>query len=252
MIDSSKTALATLVTIFLILAAWSYATGPGGLPSTALPPLPALLDALRIGWIEGRLLPHILFTAQAAALGLLIGAALGMALGALVVVIPVFEPFVVPLVVGMQSIPKIALAPLIVAYVGFGMESKIFTAALLSFFPLFIAMVRGLRSIDPLILDLYRAYSASRLHILLNARIPAATPFLFAGLKVAIVLSLIGCVVSEFVASTRGLGYIIKSRSQEFDVSMMFVAIISLSIMGVVATLAVEFAQARIVFWRKR
>jgi NitT/TauT family transport system permease protein len=156
---------------------------------------------------------------------------------------------VVPVVFGLQSVPKIAIAPLLVAYLGFGLPSKVFTAALLCFFPLFVATVTGMRSVDPGLLDLYRVASASRLHLLRHVRIPAAAPYLFAGLQVAVVLAVIGSVVSEFVASTHGLGFIVKSRSQDLDVSMMFAAIATLSLMGVTGNLLVRLAQRRLVFW---
>lgn len=249
MTELIKTALATLITFCLILVLWSFATGPGGLPPSALPPLPDVIDALNVGWLRGNLYPHIAFTAKAAFAGLLIGVALGAISGAIVVLVPSLEPFVVPIVVGLQSTPKIAIAPLIIAYVGYGVESKIFTAALLAFFPVFVAAVQGLRSLDPLILDLYRAFSASRVHILLHARLPASAPYMFAGLQVAVMLSLIGTIVSEFVASTRGLGFIIKSRAQEFDVSMMFASIITLAIMGVTGTFIIQALQRKMVFW---
>lgn len=247
-----KTAIATVITFTCVLVAWFWLTRPGGLPATALPPPPAMLDALQVAWVRGTLWPHIIFTAKGAAFGLLIGVAIGFVLSATVVMIPVLEHFVSPIIVGMQSVPKIAIAPLIVSYAGFGLESKVFTAALLAFFPVFVSLVRGFRSVDPLILDMYRAFSANRLHVMRHARLPASAPYLFASLKVAVLLSLIGAIVSEFIASSKGLGYIIKSRSQEFDVSMMFAAVISLAIMGVLATAAIQFAQHRIVFWTRR
>lgn len=252
MSDFAKTAIATLITFALVALAWVVATGPNGLPSTALPPPGALYDALYSAWVRGTLWPHIIFTAKGAAFGLLLGVAIGFVLASIVVMVPVLEYFVSPIVVGMQSVPKIAIAPLIVSYAGFGLESKVFTATMMAFFPVFVSLVRGLRSVDPLILDLYRAFSASRLHVMLHARLPASAPFLFASLKVAVLLSLIGAIVSEFIASSQGLGYIIKSRSQEFDVSIMFASIISLAIMGVLATAFIQVLQKRIVFWNRR
>jgi NitT/TauT family transport system permease protein len=176
---------------------------------------------------------------------------LGIVAGALVVMVPVLEMFLLPVVTAMQSIPKVALAPLVVAYLGFGMAPKVFTAAMLAFFPAFLAAVAGLRSADRAHLELFRACAASPLHTLWHVRIPAAAPYLFAALQVAVVFSLIGVVVSEFIASTEGLGYVIKARSLELDVSMMFAAIAVLCAMGVVAGLLVRIAERRFVFWRR-
>jgi NitT/TauT family transport system permease protein len=250
--EMAKMTIATLITFLAVAVAWTVATGPDGLPPSALPPPSDLMDAMNVALVRGTLYPHIAFTVQGALFGLLVGVALGLLLGGLVAIVPVLEDFLLPVVVALQSVPKIAVAPLIVAYMGFGLGSKVFTAALLSFFPIFIAMVRGLRSVDPQILDLYRASSASRLHVLMNVRIPAAALFVFAGLKVAVLLSLIGCIVSEFIASSKGLGFIIKSRSQEFDVSMMFVAIIVLSAIGVIGTMIVQGVQNKVVFWHRK
>ena len=155
-----------------------------------------------------------------------------------------------PIIVGLQSVPKIALAPLLIWYLGFGIESKIVTAALLCFFPFFVASANGLRSLSPELVDLYRAASASRWHVLLNARFPAAATNLFSALQIAVVLSLTGSVVSEFVASSQGLGYIIRARSQELDLSMAFVAVIVLSLLGAFGSLLVRVMQRKLVWWQ--
>lgn len=250
--DALRTGLATLLTACVLLTVWAWATGPGGLQKTVLPSPADVLGALYNGWIAGQLWPHAAFTAQAAFAGLLIGTLLGLAGAALVVMVPVLEAFLLPVVFAMQSVPKIAVAPLVIAYLGFGIGSKIFTAALLAFFPVFVAAITGMRSLDPGLIDLYRVASASRWHVLRHARIPAAAPYLFASLQIAIVLSLIGSVVSEFIASTHGLGFVIKARSQDLDVSMMFAAIFTLSLMGVLGGAAVSWAQRRLVFWVAR
>jgi NitT/TauT family transport system permease protein len=206
--------------------------------------------ALKSGLVDGTLHPHIAATGRAALVGLAVGVALGVAAGSLVVLVPLLEMFLLPVVTAMQSIPKVALAPVIVAYLGYGTAPKVFTAAMLAFFPAFLAAVAGLRSADRAHLELFRACSASPLHTLWNVRLPAAAPFLFGALQVAVVFSLIGVVVSEFIASTVGLGFVIKARSMELDVSMMFAAIVVLCAMGAAAGFVVRFLQHRLVFWR--
>jgi len=249
MSELARTAIATALTALALLALWAFATGPGGVESFVLPPPAAVLGALRQGWIDGLLLPHVAYTGRAALVGLAIGATLGIAVGGIVSMVRPLEYFMVPLVSGMQSVPKIAVAPLIIAYFGFGIESKVFTVALLTFFPLFVATVAGLRSVDANIVDMYRAFSASRLHILIHARLPAAGNYIFGALQIAVVLALIGAVISEFIASTKGLGFVIKTQAGELDISVMFAAIISLALMGVAAGALVRFAQRRVLFW---
>ena len=249
--DAWKTALASAAGLLVLIAWWAWATRAGGLDKSVLPSPADVAGSLYAGLIEGTLHPHIRATALAALAGLGIGVLLGMAAGASVVLLPPLEPFLLPVVTGMQSIPKVALAPLIVAYLGFGPASKIFTAALLAFFPAFLAAVAGLRAADRAHLDLMRACSASPLHALWHVRVPASAPYLFAALQVAVVFSLIGVVVSEFIAATEGLGYVIKARSLELDVSMMFAAIVVLCAMGVAGGLVVRLAQRHAVFWQR-
>lgn len=248
--DAWKTALGCAASLLLIVGLWSWAVQAGGLQRSVLPSPTDVLGALRAGLVDGTLHVHIAATARAALAGLALGVSLGVAAGACVVLLPRIEPFVLPLVTAMQSVPKVALAPLIVAYLGFGLASKVFTAALLAFFPAFLGAVAGLRAADRGLLDLMRACDASAWHVLWNVRVPAAAPYLFAALQVAVVFSLIGVVVSEFIAATEGLGYVIKARSLELDVSMMFAAIAVLCAMGVAGGLAVRVAQRRAVFWR--
>lgn len=247
--EAWKTALASTASLLVLLLWWAWATRAGGIEKSVLPSPLDVAGALHAGLVDGTLHIHIGATARAALAGLAIGVSLGVATGACIVLLPWLGPFLLPVVTAMQSVPKVALAPLIVAYLGFGLASKVFTAALLAFFPAFLAAVNGLQAADRSHLELMRACSASPLHTLWHVRLPAAAPYLFAALQVAVVFSLIGVVVSEFIAATEGLGYVIKARSLELDVSMMFAAIVVLCAMGVVAGLLVRLAQRHAVFW---
>jgi len=249
--DAAKTMLGSTCSLLALGLLWWWATHAGGFDKSVLPSPADVGGALQAGLFGGSLYPHILATGRAAIAGLALGVGIGIAAGALVVLVPLLQLFLLPVVTAMQSIPKVALAPLIVAYLGFGLASKVFTAAMLAFFPAFLAAVAGLRAADRAHLELLRACSASPLHTLWNVRLPAAAPYLFAALQVAVVFSLIGVVVSEFIAATEGLGYVIKARSLELDVSMMFAAILVLCAMGVAGGLMVRLLQHHVVFWRR-
>ncbi len=245
-----STCFAASITSLVLISTWVYFTGPGGMPPTVLPSPISVIRALHMGLTGGQLWPHIMFTTRAALAGLVLGGLLGLFLGAAIVLTPTVEPFVMPIVVGLQSVPKIALAPLIIWYLGIGIESKIMTAALLCFFPIFVATANGMRSLSPELVDLYRAASASRLHVLVNVRFPAAAPYLFSALQIAVVLSLTGTVVAEFIVSSQGLGYIIRARSQELDLSMGFAAVAVLSLVGIIGSFLVRVAHRKLVFWQ--
>jgi NitT/TauT family transport system permease protein len=210
------------------------------------------VQSVLLGFSRGTLWPHVAFTLRATVTGIVIGAGLGLVLGLVVGEVPVLERAIYPLVVGIQSVPKVAFAPLIIVYFGLGMASKIFTVALLAFFPVFVGMVAGLKSADRDLLDLYRTFNASRSHVLLWVKLPATATYVFAGLKVAVVVGLIGCITSEFIASTHGLGFLIKSRAGELDVSLMFACVLMLAAFGVLASFAVDALARRCIFWERR
>lgn len=233
----------------VLLAVWSAAVRLLQIEPYVLPGPEETLRALWLGWGHGRLYAPALFTIQATMAGLFIGCFLGVALGILAGEIEPIGKMFYPLVVGIQAMPLIAIAPLLVVWLGIGIESKIFMVAQLCFFPTFVSTIAGMRAAGPELLDLYRTFDAGRWHTLRNVRLPAAASFIFGGLQISVVLSLIGCVVAEFVASTSGLGALVKSLSGDLDVAMMFAAILSLGIMGAIGGLTVRWLHRRLAFW---
>ncbi len=201
------------------------------------------------GWIGGSFWPHAAFTLQGALGGWLAGSLLGLGMGLVAVEWRPVRLTLYPIVVAIQSMPTVAIAPLIVVYFGVGLSSKLVTVGLLCFFPMFINTVAGLLSADGNLLDLYRAASASRWRTLVDVRLPSAANHILAGLQIALVLSFIGCVVSEFVASSAGLGYIIKMYSSELNIALMFAGVVSLAVIGGVLGYLLELLRRRIVFW---
>ena len=241
-----------LLTLAVLIAAWTFVVEWFRMPNYILPNPLAVLNALRVGYVQGLYWPHLVATLQAISLGYAIGCSLALVLGAFAADSKTFERFVYPYIVGLQSTPKVALAPLIIAWFGFGLSSKVVIVALICFFPVFVNTIVGIRQTDPNLVDLLRVFSASRLHIFFHVKLPAAAGHIFAGLEISIVLSLIGAVVSEFVGSQYGLGNLIQASSQNLDVAATIAVLLTLAIMGVCGTLLVRWLHGRFVFWEKR
>lgn len=245
-------ALAPLVTLVAILAVWTLATGPGGLPSYLLPTPASVLSALWVGLIDGSYWPHIGFTLLATATGYLIGSGAAIVLGVLAAESRTFERFAYPYIVAVQSMPKVALAPLILVWFGFGLSSKVVLVALICFFPLLVNTIGGIRRTDPELIDMARSFGRSPAFIFLHIKLPAAAGSIFAGLQIGIVLALIGAVVGEFIASERGLGYLIGSATVNMSVSTMFAGVILLAAIGMAGSAAIRAIQGRVIFWEGR
>jgi NitT/TauT family transport system permease protein len=249
--EALRTALATLTTVTAVILLWDAAITWYGTPSYLLPRPAEVAVALHQGWIGGSLHEHAAFTVTATAAGFAAGAVAGIALGAMVAEVRPLSLAIYPLVIATQSMPTVAIAPLIVVYLGVGMGSKVVTVGLLCFFPLFVNTVAGIRGADPALVDLYRAHGAGRWRLFRDVKLPGAVDPIMAGVQVAVVLAFVGCVVSEFVASTRGLGYLIRAVASDMNVALMFAAIVSLGTIGALAGGLAHVAHRRLVPWRQ-
>ena len=154
-------------------------------------------------------------------------------------------------IVAAQTAPKIALAPLIVIWLGFGLSSKFFLVALIVFFPIFVNMITGVRSVDRNLLELMKSTGASRFDIFKKIEMPSALPMLFAGFKTGITLAVIGAVVGEFVGANAGLGYLTIYASGLMDTSQVFVAIFQLTLLGIVLYALVSFIEKKMMPWHE-
>jgi NitT/TauT family transport system permease protein len=249
--DSLKLAGATAFTFCVILALWVGLIRIYDVPAYVVPMPQEIGAALWRGWIGGTFWDHAWFTLQGALGGFGLGALLGVIAGVIVAEVRIARLVFYPMVVAIQSMPTVAVAPLIVVYLGVGLPSKIATVALLCFFPVFVNVVAGIQAADPRLVDLYRASAASRVRILCDVKLPGAADNLFSALQVALVLSFVGCVVSEFIASRAGLGHLIKTFATDLNVSVMFAAIVSLAIIGACLGLLLAVLHKRVVFWRR-
>jgi NitT/TauT family transport system permease protein len=143
------------------------------------------------------------------------------------------------------------LAPLIIVWFGFGIESKIVLVALICFFPTFINTIAGIRAVPSSMIGMMKSFGASPARILFEVKIPSAAGSIFSGLQVGVILGLIGAVVGEFIASTKGLGYFIQSAANALDLGAVFAAVISLSIIGLTGTQILRWLQRKLVFWER-
>lgn len=248
--NALKSALYPLVTLAVVIAAWAFFTRAGaGLPSYLLPPPLAVFKALATGLTDGSYWPHIRYTLTSTLSGYAIGSALAVAVGVMIAESATMEKFIFPFIVAVQSMPKVALAPLILVWFGFGIASKIVLVALICFFPLLVNTIAGIRRADPELVDMCRSFNRSRAFIFLHVKLPSAASSIFAGLQIGIVLALIGAVVGEFIASEQGVGYLIGSATVNMSTSTMFAGVLILAVIGMAGSAIMRAIQRRVVFW---
>jgi NitT/TauT family transport system permease protein len=240
--------------LVVLIGAWIVSVQVFNIPSYILPRPEAVVRALWSGLAVsptsslGYYLP-LWGTLSNAAIGFAIGVALGLVIGSLMAEVPAIERLVMPYAFALQSLPKVAIAPLVVIWFGFGDGSKIAIAALLSFFPVLINSFTGLRAIEPERLDLMRSLSATRFETYRIVKLPNAAPFIFAGLDMAVVYALLGAIVAEFLGAQRGMGVVITQAQAVSDVAGVFAALIILGLLGIVLHAIVRWTEARIVHW---
>lgn len=189
------------------------------------------------------------YSLSAALLGFFISAGLGLLLSIGIVYSPILDRTLFTSLVATNAVPKVAIAPLFVLWIGTGIESKVLMAVLVSIFPMVVDSVVGLRSVDPGMLDLARTYRGSNLQMFWKIRFPNALPSIFAGMKVAISLALVGTIVGEFVGSNWGLGFVILQSQGQYNTPRVFAAILVLSVLGTLLFQIVDLIERRAMPW---
>jgi len=232
-----------------VVAMWEAVVHVFAVPSFIAPAPSAIVASLRGGLVSHLYLEHFWVTLGEALLGFLIAAVTGIALGAVIAQFRIVERTFYPYLVALQTLPKIAVAPLVVVWFGFGLSSKIVIAATVAFFPVLVNVIVGLKTIDAGKLDLMRSLNATRWQTFRLVKLPNALPFVFAGLDIAIVFSVLGAIVGEFVGAQRGLGNLIMQFNVSLDIAGVFAVLVLLSVMGVVLHLTMQAIQKRVIFW---
>ncbi|MEV0524022.1 ABC transporter permease [Streptomyces sp. NPDC050439] len=192
---------------------------------------------------------HTWVTTYETLLGFVIAVVVGILAAVLMVYSTTVEKTLYPILLFAQVVPKIAIAPLFVVWLGFGIAPKILIAVLIAFFPVVISMVTGLKAVDPEMLQLSATMGARPWQTFLKIRFPASLPHLFSGLKVAVTLAVTGAVVGEFVGANEGLGYVILQANGNLDTPMLFAGLLVMSLIGVVLFVLVEIAEKLLLPW---
>jgi len=234
-------------TFLAVIGLWQLATQALSIPSYLLPSPLAIMNDLRTHWPI--ILLHTWFTAFEVLVGFAISTLVGIPLAVALTYSRTFDKSVYPLIVGSQVVPKIAVAPMLLAWFGFGMFPKIVIVVLVAFFPIVINTVVGLRSSPIEMSRLASSMGATAAQTFWKFRLPNALPNIFAGLKMATILAVIGATVAEFVGADKGVGYLIMIAGSDFNIERQFSAVLALSALAVVFYWLTDCAEKVFIPW---
>ena len=218
-------------------------------PAYILPAPSKVAVALWRGFASGLYQKNLLHTLLETLLGFVLGSSIGFVLGAAVALNRYVEYFFYPYIVMFQSVPKVALAPLVVVWFGLGLKSQVVNVALVACFPLIVNTIAGLKAADEERIDLMRSLAATQWQAFWMLRLPAALPFVMAGLEVSMVFALIGAIVAEFVGAPAGLGMLIQSMNFNMDVAGQFSVLLILSVLCLLLNRGIVLIRRRVLFW---
>ncbi|MCC6179727.1 MAG: ABC transporter permease subunit [Chloroflexi bacterium] len=238
-----------LLTAFL-LGAWEIAATTVTTPFWVSQPTRVFVRLVDLT-ANGLLFWHVAATLQSALLGLLLGASAGVVLGLLLGARPGVAAAIDPLLMGLNSLPRVALAPLFIIWFGIGLPSKVVLAFSLVVFPVLINTYQGVRGVDRELVDMLRTMQASPAQIARRVTLPSTLPWIFAGLRIGLGMSLIGAVVGELVGSSRGVGYYVEAAAANFDTTGVFAGLVILMILTIALNEAMKLAESRVFRWKQ-
>ncbi len=241
-----KNSLFPLLGVAVILVVWQLYTDVFAISRIVLPSPLDIFDACAANW--DALLRQSWPTFSESVLGFLLAVVVGIPFAVCVASSRILNLTLYPILIATQSIPKVAIAPIILVWFGLGMQSKLVIAFLVAFFPIVVDTSAGIRT-PPALLELARSLRASPLQIFLKIQFPAALPFIFAGAKVAVTLAVIGAVIGEFVGSVSGLGNLLLSANSQLDSALAWAALVWLSALGILLFAAVVVAERIVMPW---
>ncbi len=239
-----------LFTLIVVLAVWELGVRTAGIPKWILPRPSVILETL---WeIRGLIWLHTLPTLTEALLGLGLAVTAGTACAMCMEWSPAMKKIIYPFLVVTQTIPTIAIAPLLVIWFGFGITSKIIIIALVCFFPVAVTVADGFRAVDPEWLKIFRAMGANPWHIFRMVKLPAALPGFFSGLKIASSYSILGAVISEWFGAEKGLGILLMRSAKSYLTERVFATILIITLCTLVLVALIERIARITIPWHYR
>ncbi len=235
------------LTLIVLIVLWEVACRIFQVPSY-LVPAPSAIGS-RLYEKRDLYLGHTWVTVYETLAGFALAVVIGVLAAALIVVIPPARDVIMPLLLIAQIVPKVAIAPILLIWFGYGLLPKVIIAFLVAFFPIVVNVASGLAAVERELLDLGRSLEATRWQIFWKFRMPTALPELFSGMKIAITLAVIGAVIGEFVGGNRGLGYLILVANQDLDTPLAFAALLVLSVAGILLYGVIELAERLLIPW---
>jgi len=241
-----------LVLFLGLLGLWEGAVAFGFIKSIMIPQPSKIIGAIWELYVtEGTIYKHFMITLSEAVIGFLIGATIAVTIAVASSLSGVFRTYVSPYAIVLNVTPGIALTPVIIAWFGYGMGSKIALAAVICFFPIYVNALTGLLQTDEDREDLFRSMGASNRQVFMKLRVPSALPMLFAGMKIGLTTALIGAVVAEFAQATDGVGVLMSRFSFQLNMASSIAALLSMTVMGLFLFYSMELLDDRTVFWRR-
>jgi NitT/TauT family transport system permease protein len=233
-----------------LLIIWELACIAFRIPAFVLPSPSGI--ALSLWKYFGAILENSWATLARTLVGFAIAVVLGVLLGLGIGSFRIIYRGLYPVLVGFNSIPKVAVVPVFVIWFGIGTIPAVLTAFLVSFFPIAVNVATGLATIEPELLDVMRSLGAGKRKILLKIGLPRSMPYFFASLKVAITLAFVGTIISETVAANSGIGYLMMAATSNFDTPLVFAGLVVIAVMGIVMYALFAAIEQRMTFWAKR
>jgi len=244
---SLQAPLMFLITLGILLAVWQISSNMGWLPAYIVPSPLVVLAKLHETF--GTMVGHALITVLEILLGFILATAGAIIFAVFVVFFRFVDRVAYPWLLVLQVIPKVALGPLLVLWLGFGFFPKVLLAFLLAFFPIMIATIIGLRSLDGNSINLMRSMGAGRWAIFRYMQLPASLPQIFGSLKVAITLAVVGALVGEFVGGNQGLGYVLVVANGNLDTALLFVSLVWISVIALAFYGLIAYVERLCVSW---
>lgn len=232
---------------FLVLA--EYAARHGLVSPLVMPAPSNIWKVLESGFSDGYFLQHVVSSAASLGTGFLLAFALAIGVAGLLASSSFLERVFTPFIIAFQSMPKVAIAPLVVLWLGFGELAKIAIVAIVCFFPIMINTVQGLKVRDRDHYELMRSLGANRWQLFYHMRLPHAVPYIFAGVHIGVIFALIGTVVAEFVGTDAGIGYAMLQAKSQFDVAGVYACLILLMTLGLILHFVTAYIEKRVSFW---